>query len=256
MTATALAPLLTAGDPPPVEVVNGDGAAPLLLVCEHAGQAVPQALGTLGVDAEVLDSHRGWDIGAEQAARRLAQHLDAPLILQRYSRLVIDCNRPPGSPSSILEESDGAAIPANRGLSPTDKAARVAEIFDPMNREIDRAFATHARRAAFAIHSFTPSLAGFDRPWHAGFLTRASIPTAERLIASVAAADRDLNLALNQPYQIEDETDWFIPAHAEPRALPHCLVEIRNDLLRDAAGADRWADLLARAVKDVLGSLP
>ena len=85
--------LLTPADPQPVELVNADSAVPVLLLCEHAGNAVPEALDGLGVSDEVLNSHRGWDIGAEHMARQLADILGAPLILQRYSRLVIDANR-------------------------------------------------------------------------------------------------------------------------------------------------------------------
>ncbi|MEO0360810.1 MAG: N-formylglutamate amidohydrolase, partial [Pseudomonadota bacterium] len=147
-------------DPDPVEVLHAESAAEVLLVCEHAGRAVPAALDDLGVGPEVLGSHRGWDIGAAAVARRVAERLGAPLVLQRYSRLVLDANRPPGSATSIPETSHGVAIPANRGLTEAEKAARVAEILEPMDRAIDAAFARHPRRAAFSVHSYTPQLDG------------------------------------------------------------------------------------------------
>ena len=248
----AHAPLLTAADPPPVEVVNGASGAPLVLLCEHAGQAIPEALGSLGLEPGVIGTHRGWDIGAEALARRVAAALEAPLIIQRYSRLVADCNRPPESADFAPAEVDGAAIPGNRAISDADRAARRAAIFDPMNDTLDAAFDGAARRAAFSVHSFTPEFGGEGRPWHAGFLTRHDIPTAERMLAHVAAEDPSLTLALNQPYQIDGVSDWFIPAHAEARGLAHTLIEVRNDQLRDEAGIDRWAEMLTGAIGAVM----
>ncbi|MEL6264754.1 MAG: N-formylglutamate amidohydrolase [Pseudomonadota bacterium] len=247
--------LLGPGDPLPVEVMHADSAAGVLLVCEHAGRAVPAGL-DLGVDAAVLASHRGWDIGAAAVARRLAVALGAPLVLQRYSRLVLDANRPPGSPASIPETSHGAAIPGNRGLAPRQRAARAAEILAPMDRAIEEALARHPRRATFSVHSYTPELDGVARPWHAGMLTRRSPETAAALIASLRRQDPGLVLAMNEPYRIEDDGDWFVPRHAEPSGLPHCLIEIRNDEIAGDGGAARWAGLLATAITDLLETLP
>lgn len=254
MTAATIPTLLTPNDPHPVEVINADSLSPTLLLCEHAGRATPAALGDLGASEETLASHRGWDIGAEDLARGVAERLGAPLILQRYSRLVIDGNRPPGSAQSMLEISDGAPIPGNRQLSEREKRARIAEIFEPMDRAIVDGFARVERRAAFSIHSFTPRYGGVDRPWHAGFLSRKSAPTAERLMRVVERMAPSLTLALNEPYQIDDDTDWFIPVHAEPRGLPHCLIEIRNDQIDHADGVAFWADALAEAIDDALRS--
>ncbi|MEM1160161.1 MAG: N-formylglutamate amidohydrolase [Pseudomonadota bacterium] len=255
MAAQEHAGLLGPNDPDPVEVVHPSSPAEVVLVCEHAGRHIPCALDGLGISDQVLNSHRGWDIGAAAVARRLAAHLNAPLVLQRYSRLVIDANRPPGSATSIPAVSHGADIPANCGLSDADTASRVSEILRPMDRAIEQTFHRHPRRAAFSVHSYTPELGGTHRPWHAGMLTRRSPKTAERLLASLRRDDPDLTVALNQPYRIEDDGDWFIPHHVEPRDLPHSLIEIRNDEIADDAGADRWAGLLATAITDVLEEL-
>ena len=117
MTTAAQSSLLSDLDPNPVELVNETSKAPVLLLCEHAGRVIPKTLGTLGLNEKALMSHISWDIGAEALARNLAKRLNAPLILQSYSRLVIDCNRPPGSPESILEVSDGIEIEVNKKLS-------------------------------------------------------------------------------------------------------------------------------------------
>lgn len=244
--------LLSASDPHPVDLRHAHSAAPVFLLCEHAGQAVPKALDGLGLPEGEIDRHIGWDIGAEKLACAIADRLKCPLILQRYSRLVIDCNRPPLLDGSIPERSDGITVPGNTRLEQADHDLRRRAIFDPMNDAITSAFETHPRQAVFSIHSYTRHLQGQDRRWDAGFLTRQDQQSAHRLMAAIASAAPELNLALNQPYQIEDASDWFIPRFAEARGMRHALIEVRNDHLRDNAGIARWADLLAHAIQTVL----
>ena len=252
MIAAAQTSLLSDLDQNPVELVNETSKAPVLFLCEHAGRAIPKTLGTLGLNEKTLMSHRGWDIGAEALARNLANRLNAPLILQRYSRLVIDGNRPPGSPESILEVSDGVEIAVNKKLSLHEREAREKAIFAPMDQAINDAFSASQRIAAFSIHSFSPQLGGQSRPWHAGFLTRRSVSTAEALIVSLKGQRPSLNLAINKPYFVDDENDWFIPSHVEVRSLPHCLIEVRNDQISDEVGINLWSDLLGTALSSFL----
>ena len=248
--------LLGADDPPPVDIVNRDARAPLFLLCEHAGQAIPKALNNLGLSQDHINQHIGWDIGAEALARYVANALGSPLIIQRYSRLVIDCNRPPGSEGSIPGISDSVPVPGNVGLGQKDHNRRRQSIFDPMNDAITRMFQDHPRRAVFSIHSFTPQFQGVLRPWDAGFLTRNDTDTAGQLMAHIGESDPSLTLGLNEPYQIDDASDWFIPRHAEARDMRHCLIEVRNDHLRDEAGIARWGALLADAIAGVMEQLP
>ena len=131
--------LLSTDDPAPIEWVNSESDAPLLLLCEHAGNALPSSHDQLGLDPWHLDNHIGWDIGAEAVARLVAHELQAPLLLQRYSRLLIDCNRPPNTTSSIPAVSDGIEIPANQQVSPDEKLARQNEIFKPLDESIQAA---------------------------------------------------------------------------------------------------------------------
>lgn len=244
--------LLGAADPAPVEMCHGSSASPVLLLCEHAGQAVPHALNGLGLPEGAIDRHIGWDIGAEDLARAVSDSLQCPLILQRYSRLVMDCNRPPGSEGSVPEVSDGIRVPGNIGLSAEGHDLRRQAIFDPMNNAINAAFDSHPRQAVFAIHSYTRHLQGQERPWDAGFLARRDTQTAQQLMDAISAAAPDMKLALNQPYQIDDTSDWFIPRHAETRGVQHTLIEVRNDHLTHETGVARWADLLAGAIRSVL----
>ncbi|MFK7837388.1 MAG: N-formylglutamate amidohydrolase [Sulfitobacter sp.] len=247
-----VAGLLGTSDPDPIDVWHAQSASPLFLLCEHAGQAVPQSLNGLGLPEGAIDRHIGWDIGAEKLACAIADRLQCPLILQRYSRLVIDCNRPPLSEGSVPERSDGVFVPGNAGLEKQGHDLRRQAIFDPMNEAITAAFEAHPRRAVFSIHSYTRHFQGEDRRWDAGFLTRHDTETAHHLMAAIAKVAPELNLALNQPYQIDDASDWFIPRYAEARGMRHALIEVRNDHLRDSAGITRWADLLAPAIQTVL----
>lgn len=245
--------LLTPSDPPPVEWVNRESTAPVLLLCEHAGKAIPAKLDGLGLPQGAVDLHIGWDIGAERLARSLAAKLSAPLILQRYSRLVIDCNRPPGTTGSVPEISDHVVIPGNSNLSPAARREREKLIFDPLNEAIAEGFAQNPRRAAFSVHSFTRQMCRGDRrEWDAGFLCRRDLETARVFPDALKRARPDLNLAINEPYQIEEDGDWFIPHHAEPRGIRHCLIEVCNDQLHSEKAVAEWAGLLARAIDEVL----
>ncbi|MBS9718765.1 N-formylglutamate amidohydrolase [Pseudohalocynthiibacter aestuariivivens] len=244
--------LLGPDDPAPVEVVNAEATHPVLLVCEHAGQALPKRLGDLGISTEALDSHIGWDIGAEGVTRRIAHILGAPAVLQRYSRLVIDCNRPTGAPDAIPEISDGISIPGNSLLDAQSRNARVQEIFDPFQDVVSKQLSSFPRRATFSIHSFTRSMSGVNRPWDIGFLYRRDTRTSECLAKFVADARPELKIGMNQPYQIDDVSDWFVPNHGEACGLSHSLIEIRNDHIETSEGQAFWAEILSDAFDRLL----
>lgn len=254
MSAEQFASLLGPRDPAPVEVLRPEGRFPAVLVCEHAGRAVPASLDGLGLPEAELGRHIGWDIGAEGVARRLSDALDAPLVIQRYSRLVIDCNRPADAADLIPAVSDGTAIPGNAGLDPAQRAARWAAIHAPFHAAVSRVLDVRDATpvALLAVHSFTPRMrSGGERPWHAGLLSRRDPALGEALMSALRRADPSLNLAANVPYTIEDESDYTIPLHAETRGLPHALLEIRNDLIAAPQGQVRWAALLADAMRQV-----
>src|SRR5262249_10278338 len=167
--------VLTPSDPPPFEILNRDGASRAVLICDHASRAIPAALGELGLDAVALSRHIAWDIGIEDVTRRLAKRLDAVAVLSGYSRLVIDCNRRLGDPTSMAQESDGTVVPGNRGLAEHDRAARVEACFRPYHAAICEILDGRGRAklpfALVSMHSFTPIMAGVERPWHVGILS-------------------------------------------------------------------------------------
>ena len=241
-------PLLGPDEPSAVETVNADGSSSAVLVCDHASNRVPRRLGTLGLDARQLADHIGWDPGAAEVARRLSVHLDAPLVLSGYSRLVIDCNRPLRSPESIAGRSPGVTIPANHGLSPGDREMRVDALFRPYHDAIDRLLDGRAGRPTLllSIHSFTPVLDHRPRPWHIGVSSWRDRRLAALLLGALARGG-DIVVGDNEPYPIDDEIDYTIPVHGEGRRLPSVMIEIRQDGIRAAADADAWAARLVEA---------
>ncbi len=242
-------PLLAADEPAPVTDYNSGGASPLLLVADHAGNRMPRALGRLGIAAAEAERHIAWDIGIAGLGRLLADALGAALIQQNYSRLVIDCNRPPGTAASIPEVSELTPIPGNMSLSETSKAARAREIFWPYHErieaELDRRRQAGGPTALIALHSFTPVFKGVGRSWHAALLYNRDPRLAHRLLA-LLRKEVGLIVGDNEPYFVSDTTDYTIPVHGERHGLPHALIEIRQDLIADESGQRRWADILAR----------
>ncbi|MDE2380189.1 N-formylglutamate amidohydrolase [Bradyrhizobium sp.] len=255
---SAPTPLLGQNDVPPVHEVNAGGRSPFLLTSDHYDRLLPHALGNLGVAESELTRHIAWDIGIAGVAERLANMLDAHLIAQRYSRLVIDCNRPPGAASSIPAISEATAIPSNEALSAAAREARRREIFDPYHGRINAAIDArlHARRPTVlvALHSFTPVYAGVARPWHIGTLYHrdAILP---RLLLQHLRAEGDLVVGDNEPYAVSDLTDYTIPVHGEARGLINTGIEIRQDLIADQAGQRQWADRLARILREIEATL-
>jgi predicted N-formylglutamate amidohydrolase len=240
--------LLDDDEPPPFTVERERGTSPFVLICDHAGRRIPRKLGTLGVAESELERHIAWDIGARGTASRMAEILDAVLIAQTYSRLVIDCNRPPGAPTSITPRSERTDIPGNQDLSPEDASARATEIFAPyharITAELDRRRALAEPTVLISMHSFTPVFHDVARPWHVGMLYNRDVRLAHVLLALIRA-EGEFVVGDNEPYSVSDGTDYAIPMHGEKRGLPHVEIEVRQDLIADEAGQRAWAARLA-----------
>jgi predicted N-formylglutamate amidohydrolase len=246
--------LLGTADVPPVHEENVGGRSPFLLTCDHYGRRIPRVLGDLGLPETELTRHIAWDIGIAGVAEALAKQLDAHLIAQRYSRLVIDCNRPPQAPSSIPRISEATTIQGNEGLAREAAAARRAAIFDPYHRRIDEVIEQRLRDSVptvlVSLHSFTPVYAGIARPWHVGTLYHRDTRLPPRLL-KLLRAEGDLVVGDNEPYAVSDDTDYTIPVHGEARGLMNSGIEIRQDLIADPAVQRQWADRLARIFGEI-----
>jgi predicted N-formylglutamate amidohydrolase len=247
-----LGQLLVPGDPPPFQVFNEKGKAPLLLLCDHASKTVPKALGDLGISRDEVARHIGWDIGGLDAAIELASALDAPLVASGYSRLVIDCNRWPGGEGSIPEISDGVPVPGNRGLTKEQIDARAEACFWPYHHEVDRLLdrmtAGDRPVAMLVMHSFTPEMNGFQRPWHVGVLWNDDPRLPEPLLAELRR-DSSLVVGDNEPYSARASYEYTLTAHARPRCMTHCSMEVRQDLIGTSVEARAWAQRLAPAIQ-------
>lgn len=256
---TTAAALLAENEPPPYETFHPDGAAPILLICDHASRRVPRRLHDLGLSEHDLCRHIGWDIGAVDVTRRMALQLNAPAVLSGYSRLVVDCNRHLHDPSLMPAISDGTSIAANANLAPGERQARIDALYHPYHRAIadllDRFAVRGVAPALLSIHSCTPVMNGQFRPWHIGICWEA-----DRRIAGpvLEALRREPGIVVgdNQPYNLDLRDDYSVPVHAMRRGLPHLQVEFRQDLIATPAGATQLADALLKALRPVLAEPP
>jgi len=241
--------LLGNAEVPPVHELNAAGRSPFLFSCDHYGRLIPRVLGDLGLPENELTRHIAWDIGIAGVAETLSKHLDAHLVAQRYSRLVIDCNRPPAAASSIPIISEATTVPGNEGIARDAAEARRRQIFDPYHQRIDAVIDQRVRdgrpTVLVSLHSFTPVYAGIARPWHIGTLYHRDTKLPPLLLKQLRA-EADLVVGDNEPYAVSDDTDYTIPVHGEARGLMNSGIEIRQDLIGDHSGQQQWAERLAR----------
>ena len=250
--------LLGSAEVPAVYEDNATGRSPFLLICDHYGRLIPRVLGDLGLPESELTRHIAWDIGIAGVARALAVHLDAHLIAQAYSRLIIDCNRPLDAPGSIPRISEATMIPGNEGLTREAVEARRCEVFDPYHRRISETIEHRLRdgmpTVLVSLHSFTPVYAGIKRPWHVGTLYQSDTRLPPLLLKGLRAQG-DLVVGDNEPYAVSDETDYTIPVHGEARGLMNTGIEIRQDLISDQSGEAQWAERLANIFGEIEATL-
>lgn len=257
-TGTAAGFSLVAGDAAPFVQQHYGAAFPAVIVCDHASNAVPRCLNSLGLSEQQLSQHIAWDLGAALLAHRLAQRLKLPLLLAGYSRLVIDCNRKLDTSASILAISDGQAIPGNADVSQSERSARAMAIFHPYHAAIDAALGIAASRVAapalIAVHSFTPVMQGHRRPWHCGVLWNRDSRMAAALLDALRAQG-DVQIGDNEPYSGRDPADYTVSVHAEGRGWPQACIEVRQDLLASAAGVEEWSLRLSVALQAILANM-
>lgn len=244
-------PLLGPGDPAPLHLINPTGRSPFLLVCEHAGNAIPAALGDLGLDETERSRHIAWDIGAAAVAEGLSRQLDAMLFIQPYSRLVVDCNRPWTVPSLVPAISDGTPIPANADLHAEQREIRWREIHQPFHAAIHDELERRPQRALLTIHSFTPSLRSDPAPraLQLGLLYGQDSRLADALLDAFNDSEARVRVERNQPYAVDEESDYSIPVHGLARGIPNLLLEIRQDQIDTAEGQNEWVRLLSTALR-------
>lgn len=242
---------------------SGEGPAGVVVICEHASNALPldrpELGGDLGLDASARAAHVAWDIGALGLSRELAALLapscgGAVLVHAPLSRLVYDLNRAPDHPGAMPARSEVFDIPGNRGLSPAQKLARTRALYLPFHEtlcaEIAALIACGRRPALIAVHSFTPVFHGAPRAVEFGVIHDDDTALTDAIMA--AAPGCGLLTRLNEPYSAAGEVTHTIRLHATPLNLHNTMLEIRNDLIATPQGqadiAARIAPVLARGL--------
>jgi predicted N-formylglutamate amidohydrolase len=236
------------------ERVSGTSAGRLLLLCDHASNALPPEYGSLGLPADDMARHIAYDIGVRNVAMGLVTRLGGRALLSCFSRLLIDPNRGLDDPTLIMRLSDGAMIPGNRNIDEAERSRRIARFYQPYHAaiaaEIDAMLGRGVVPLIVSLHSFTPAWKSVPRPWHVGILWDADRATAQALMRGFADQD-GLLVGDNEPYHGALEGDT-IDTHAARRGLPHGLIELRQDLIATKSGVDEWVERVARVLEPIL----
>ncbi len=243
-------------DPPPYTIINEYGKGKILLVGDHASNVMPKILDNLGLDDAALEQHIAYDIGSKKLIHHLSQHLDAPAVLAGYSRLIVDLNRSLEDDSAMPEVSDYTVIKGNQNMSDEDRNARIDSFYKPYRQAIDMMLHRFKEQeivpAFISIHTFTPEISGFSRPWHVGVLWDKDPRIPVPLMKNLCAHPDGFHIGDNQPYSGKHPADYTIDHHAEAAGLPHVSIEVRQNLVNTEAGAERWASILDNALHDIL----
>ncbi|MCK0068369.1 N-formylglutamate amidohydrolase [Kordiimonas laminariae] len=245
MTVAAYAP----------EIINPDATENLVILCEHASNHIPADLNNLGLPAEELKRHIAWDIGAEAVTRKMCEMMGVSAVVAKASRLVLDANREPDHNTLIPLESDGTLIPGNQNLSVEDIQNRKEAFYDPFHQAADAVIERHLEAGVnpivIGMHSFTPHMDSFDRPWQIGFLWNKDQRLAQAMIG-LLERETDLTIGDNEPYSGQD-LYYTMQRHGADRGLPQTTIEIRQDLLADDNMVTQWAALLAECLDECMG---
>ncbi|NOZ33280.1 MAG: N-formylglutamate amidohydrolase [Alphaproteobacteria bacterium] len=237
-----------------VETINPSGRSDIVLVCEHGSSYMPPEFGGLGLDRAALTSHIAWDPGALELARGLSAHFDAPLVVQKVSRLIYDCNRPPGALGAMPAQSAGQSIPGNSNLSAADRADRTARFYDRFHDELTGVIEARLSKGGVpvlvTVHSFTPVYMGVRRDVQVGILHDDDTRLADRMLAAAKGSGRDVRR--NCPYGPEDGVTHTLKSQGVNRGLANVMIEVRNDLIATRADQESIAAWLAGLIKVAL----
>lgn len=228
----------------------------LLFVCDHASNALPPLYKGLGLAPELFATHIASDLGAAMVTRTLAAEFGATAILARWSRLLIDLNRGADDPTLVMKLSDGSIIPGNARTDQREVRLRIerfhAPYHDAIAREIAAMRASGTVAVIVSVHSFTPVWKGRRRPWEIGILWDRDARVARPMMRHLERAG--FVVGDNEPYSGELENDCLY-RHGTMLGLPHVLIEIRQDLIRDEVAARAMAARLGPVITSALADM-
>jgi predicted N-formylglutamate amidohydrolase len=238
----------------PFELIEGDRSGGMLILADHAGRHLPEEYGSLGLPATEFDRHIAYDIGVEEVTRRLAALTGAPAVMARFSRLLIDPNRGEDDPTLIRQLYDGTVVPGNYPMSAKERQQRLDRFYRPYHDAVAALVASVAEGSGrapflFSVHSFTPRMQGFDRPWHVGILWDSDNRAVDPMLAALRAG-KDFVVGDNEPYDGALRGDTMFK-HAIVNGFAHALVEIRQDLICGEDGQLEWAERLALVLEAI-----
>jgi len=239
------------------EIIEGRHDAGLVLICDHARNALPEEYGTLGLASSEFKRHIAYDIGMEAITRQMAAALGVPAVISKFSRLLIDPNRGEDDPTLIMRISDGAVVPGNRHVDRKERETRISRYYKPyhdaIDNVIDRCLDGGRAPALLSMHSFTQSWKDRPRPWHVAVLWDADARLPHALLDALRR-DTDLIVGDNEPYtgNLKGDTMWH---HGTQRNLAHAIIEVRQDLIGDEAGQKDWANRFIAIMEELL-SIP
>lgn len=252
------APVISKTELPPVRVENPKGKGKYVIVCDHASNRVPKSLRNLGLGKADLKKHIAWDPGTEDIGRHMSKKMDAAAVIATYSRLVVDLNRGEDNDECMRDMSDHVHIPGNAGLTRAQRVQRLDEIFHPYHAEITKALKRFTGKGIapvlLSIHSFTPKMDGFRRPWHIGVLWNREEKLARSLVRHLRRNNPNLVIGENEPYSLKaaNYLKNTISTHAESNGLPYIIVEFRQDLVDTKKKAVMWAELFMESLLPAL----
>jgi predicted N-formylglutamate amidohydrolase len=228
------------------DIINSSGDANIVLICEHASNHIPQRHNNLGLSAEQLKLHIAWDIGIAEVTKKLAHTLNAPAILARFSRLLIDANRALDQKGLIPERSDNIEIPGNQNLSQKDISHRINKYYTPFHQKTDQLIQLKAKNVnaplIINMHSFTPVMNGTQRPWQIGMLWNKDPRIAQVLIKTLT--EKGFNVGDNQPYSGQ-KLNHTMNTHGTNHGFAHVNIEIRQDEIDHIEGVKKWSTIIA-----------
>lgn len=238
------------------QTIDGDLAGGLVFLADHASNFIPDDYGGLGLPTAALERHIAYDIGVEPLTRLLAARFGAPAVLSRFSRLLIDPNRGLDDPTLVMRISDGAVIPGNARHDAAERERRIDRFWKPYDGAVGAMLAAMIASGRLpvvvSLHSYTPVWRGWNRPWHAGILWDRDPRLPLPLIAALRS-EAGLVIGENEPYDGALKGNCLY-RHAGRLGLAHVLIEVRQDLVGEAAGVAAWAERLERAIRVALAA--
>lgn len=250
--------LLQPGEPAPYRIENAKGSAPVLIICDHASNRVPQVLNNVGLSKADLAKHIAWDPGTEVIGEYMSEKLDAAAVFATYSRIVVDVNRGERSPECMREVSDHIVVPGNQKLTAAEKRQRLDEIFWPYHRTLSAQIKAQRKKGIVpmivSLHSFTPEMDGYKRPWEIGVLWNKEEGIARRVVDNLRAQNPGMVVGENEPYTLKQAnlSKNTIKTHAEDTGLPYIIVEFRQDLVATKRDALKWGRIFLEAIAPIL----